>query len=117
MTRQGLCFQIAIFVEAYILLSSHLIFLKQNKGTIKESVIRPRLTEDNKASQLVFSVMCKEKIKGSKKKKKAVTFYYCFLDEKWFYCFTNRKKTKNLPPFPGENLDDVFVPPRRVRSR
>jgi hypothetical protein len=92
------------------------VFFSDNGGKIKETVIRPRLTDNHKSERLEFCVMCKDKVKCSKDKE-GKEFYYCFMDEKWFYIFTSRKKTKNLPPAPGENFDEVFIVARKVRSR
>jgi hypothetical protein len=41
----------------------------------------------------------------------------CYLNEKWFYCFSRRKKQKYLPkaPFEEEGLERVRV--RRAVSR
>ena len=93
-------------------------FFNENKGTIKEDVSSPRLTDDHKSNRLVFAITYKEKIeKSNTVVEKRVSFYYCFLDEKWFYIFTSRKRRKCLPAGPGETHDDVFVPARKIRSR
>jgi hypothetical protein len=44
-------------------------------------------------------------------------FYYCFLDEKWFYIKSKRNKYKFLPPGPGETIEDAFVKPPKEHSR
>jgi hypothetical protein len=34
----------------------------------------------------------------------------CFLDEKWFYARSDRKKSKYVPPGPGETEADAALP-------
>ena len=51
--------------------------------------------------------------------KKDSEFYYCFLDEKWFYTTSNRKLYKILPPNKaiGETDKDAAVNVPRCRTR
>ena len=44
-------------------------------------------------------------------------FFLCFLDEKWFYATTRRRRYKILPPGPGETLQDAFVRMPKCPSR
>ena len=44
-------------------------------------------------------------------------FYCCFLDEKWFYTTSRRRKVKILPPGPGEDATAVAPPPLALVSR
>ena len=92
-------------------------FFKENKGTLKEDVSKPRLSQANKDSRIIFCKDNKDRLRRSRRIRKKVAFYYCFLDEKWFYIFTKRKKKKCLPAGPGETSADVFVPSRKIRSR
>ena len=91
-------------------------FFNENKGKIKEAALKPRLSEKHKKERLVFSKTNKKRLNRKKKKDKK-KFHFCFIDEKLFYIFTNRKKHKYLPPAPFEILKDVFVPLRKIRSR
>jgi hypothetical protein len=90
-------------------------FFNENKGKVREAKTKPRLSEQNKAKRVVFCKKNKKRL--NRKKKKNTKFHYCFIDEKWFYVYTNRKKNKYLPAAPFENLSDVFVPARKVRSK
>ena len=92
-------------------------FFNENKGTLKEDVSKPRLSIANKAGRVIFCTDNRRRLRKSRRKRKRVPFYYCFLDEKWFYIFTKRKKKKCLPAGPGETSADVFVPSRKIRSR
>ena len=56
----------------------------------------------------------KERVNFAKKNRELLEkkdFYYCFLDEKWFYCSSLRKKYKVLPPnyAIGETMQDAYV--------
>jgi hypothetical protein len=93
-------------------------FFKENKGVVKEPTIKPRLSKEHKASRVVFCKRNKKRINRKKKRdRKYVKFHYCFIDEKWFYVFTKRKKNKYLPPALFEKLSEVFIPSRKIRSR
>mmetsp|Transcript_22699 Transcript_22699/g.53836 ORF Transcript_22699/g.53836 Transcript_22699/m.53836 type:complete len:948 (+) Transcript_22699:244-3087(+) len=41
----------------------------------------------------------------------------CYLDEKWFYTSSRRRKIKYLPPGPGEEADDALIVRPKIRSR
>lgn len=43
--------------------------------------------------------------------------YYCFLDEKWFYTTSRRRKFKILPRATFESLKESFFIPKKIRSR
>ena len=92
-------------------------FFKDFKGIIKEDQSKPRLSDDQKDQRVVFSVKNKKRLKKRKSKEDKVEFHFCFIDEKWFYIITKRKKRKYLPPHPTEDPDDVFEPARKIRSR
>ena len=93
-------------------------FFQENKGIIKRPTTKPRLTKKHKVSRVVFSKKNKRRLNRKKMKgAKHVKFHYCFIDEKWFYIFTNRKKRKYLPAATFENLSDVIAPARKIRSR
>ena len=43
--------------------------------------------------------------------------YYCFLDEKWFYTTSRRRKEKHLPKAAFETTAESHVEPKKVRNR
>ena len=80
-------------------------------GKLKNPVTKPRLTPEHIRNRLVFAQKWLDKLKSGEK------FYYCFLDEKWFYTSSRRKKFKILPKAPWEELKDAFFIAPKVRSR
>ena len=87
-------------------------FFKLNGGHYKSLSTKPRLTDENIKARNIWARKYISLIQDD-------TFYYCFLDEKWFFCNSNRKKYKILPPNKeiGETEADAYVPRPRVRSR
>ena len=81
-------------------------------GKVMRSVTKPRLTPEHIKNRYKFSKKWVQKLKDSKGK-----LYYCFLDEKWFYTSSRRKKLKILPQAPFESLEDSFVHKPKARSR
>ncbi len=57
--------------------------------------------------------------KGMSAKLNCDDYHYCFLDEKWFYCHSNRKKYIILPLNYdiNETMEDAYVAIPRVQSR
>jgi hypothetical protein len=81
----------------------------QFKGTMKSPLEKPYKTDDQKKQTLEW-VRKTKTIKRRLKKK----FHACFIDEKWFYTQSRRKKSKHLPPHPDfETEEDV---PEFVRT-
>ena len=87
-------------------------FFINNNGYYTKISTKPRLSEAQMKERIEFCEKYSELIKDDE-------FYHCFLDEKWFYCSTLRKKYKILPPnyAIGETMADAYVPIPRVRSR
>ena len=87
-------------------------FFNCNREYYTKLSSKPRLTKCQIKERVKFCTKYKELIKDKE-------YYYCFLDEKWFYCSTLRKKYKILPPNYkiGETMKDAYVPLPRVRSR
>jgi hypothetical protein len=81
----------------------------QFKGTMKSPLEKPYKTDDQKKQTLEW-VRKTKTIKRRLKQK----FHACFIDEKWFYTQSRRKKSKHLPPHPDfETEEDV---PEFVRT-
>ena len=101
-------------VRGKLILTKHHFktFFTNNGGKYKKISSKPRLSETQMRHRLIWVKKHAELIKKK-------NFYYCFLDEKWFYCSSNRKKFKYLPPNVqiGETEEDADVPIPRVRTR
>jgi hypothetical protein len=84
-------------------------WFKKNKGKEKRVKEKPLLTEEHKASRLEHA----NRIRTLHEQGAII----CYLDEKWFYHFSRRKKSKHLPraEFEEEGADRMRV--RRVISR
>jgi hypothetical protein len=82
-----------------------------NKGNVKKQISRPILTPERKI----------ERINWCNERKIQVTsdtpFYAAFLDEKWFYTTSRRKKAKWLPLGPHEEPGANRMPALRTISR
>ena len=84
----------------------------QQGGKKKSPMEKPYLSEDQK----------KERKKWCEREKSRIAkwggrFYACFLDEKWFYMTSRRRKVKCLPPGPGESAAGVAPPLLTTVSR
>ena len=79
-------------------------------GKQKASVIKPILDAARKEQRVHWAdKMLRQMMQGS--------FYIAFLDEKWFYTRSRRKKMKILPRHPNESEEDAAVPVEREVSR
>ena len=81
-------------------------------GKVLCSVTKPRLTPEHIKNRYLFGKKWVQKLKDEHGK-----IYYCFLDEKWFYTSSRRKKLKILPKAPFESDEDAFVHKPKARSR
>ena len=81
-------------------------FIKQ-RGTTKSPKEKPYLTEDQKTKRKEW---CEEQKREMADR--GMDFYACFLDEKWFYTTSRRRRIKYLPAGEGENPADVrpYIP-------
>ena len=86
-------------------------FFYCNGGKLKRPITKPRLTPEHIKDRIVFAKKWLERLESEEK------FYYCFLDEKWFYTSSRRKKMKVLPPATFESVKDSFVTSPKTRSR
>ncbi|GFH55186.1 predicted protein [Chaetoceros tenuissimus] len=92
-------------------------FLKHN-GKSRKMKIKPKLTADHIKGRLRWAIDMKKRIKEATYEKPV---YYCFIDEKWFYFYSKRKKVKDLPKEDWEDDDEECVEfeqvQRTTRSR
>lgn len=77
-------------------------WFKTQGGKERSPKEKPYLTEDQKSERKKW---CQEQKKLMQEKGKR--FYACFLDEKWFYITSRRRRIKVLPPGPGEDPAEV----------
>lgn len=94
------------------------------KGKYKSNVTRPILTEEHREKRLEFATrllrFLEEHIvweRNGRQGEPPPPFYCAFLDEKWFYTTSRRRKNKVLPLQQGEQPGADTIPPRRVASR
>ena len=80
-------------------------------GKLKRQQTKPRLTEDQIKARVQFALRWLGRLNSDQQ------FYYCFLDEKWFYTTSRRKKEKHLPQAEFETLEESFIVLKKVRSR
>ena len=81
-------------------------------GKLLRPTSKPRLTDDHKNGRMKWAKKWKDRIEQSDQE-----VFYCFLDEKWFYCTSRRKKYKILPRAPFETEEEAHVSMPRLRSR
>ena len=74
----------------------------QEGGKLKSPKEKPYLTDDQKQNRKEW---CEEE--KLRMREWGTNFYCCFLDEKWFYVTSRRRRLKVLPPSPDENADEV----------
>ena len=80
-------------------------------GILKRSTTKNRLTPQQRRDRIIWSLRMKLQLS------RGDPFYVCFLNEKWFYSTSRRKKIKILPKADFENEEEVFVSMPKVRSR
>lgn len=73
---------------------------------------KPRLTEEQKVERVTWSQNWRENLADNE-----FNNYYCFLDEKWFFTTSQRKKLKILPQAEFETCEDADVNLPKLRSR
>ena len=73
-------------------------WFKQQGNKEKSPKEKPFLTEDQKKAQKKWCEGKKARLAEAGKE-----FYACFLDEKWFYITSRRKKLKILPAGPDKD--------------
>ena len=90
-------------------------FFNANGGKLKNPTTRPMLTQAQKRMRVKRCKLNKERLKNHEKNN--IPFYYCFLDEKWIYTTSRRKKLKILPPAKFENPEEVAIVLPKLQSR
>ena len=87
-------------------------WFKENRGKLRKTIERPLLTPARKVDRVEWCTMMKQKLEDTER-----PFYCAYLDEKWFYLRSGRKKMKYLPLGPHEAPGDDLMPMRRTVSR
>ena len=87
-------------------------WFNNNDGKQKSPIEKPYLTPDQKKGRLEWCHKVKELIAEA-----GQDFHACFLDEKWFYTTSRRRKVKVLPPDPDKDPDEVAPVQPTTRSR
>ena len=88
------------------------LWFNRNNGKLKEPTTKPRVTQEQMENRVKWAESMLEMIETFGEQ-----FYVCFLDEKWFYTTSRRKKYKILPKAPFETEEQAYVQMPRVRSR
>ena len=78
-------------------------FFYMNGGKLKRPITKPRLTTEQIKESIAFSNKWINKIQDK-------DLHICFLDEKWFYTTSRRKKMKILPQADFETDKQAFIP-------
>jgi hypothetical protein len=86
-------------------------WFERNNGRVRKQRERPLLTEDKKAQRVQWCLERQAEMSSGR------PVYYAFLDEKWFYIRSRRKKVKILPEkYVHEPLGAAVLPARREVS-
>lgn len=89
------------------------LFFTKFNGTYFAPTTKPRLNSDQIANRLKWAIKWKEWLRQPRHQRHCV-----FLDEKWFYISTKRRKIRKLPPHPlTETKEDAFTPQPKTTSR
>ena len=86
-------------------------FFYSNGGQLKRPTTKPSLTKEQKTLRVEWAKNMKQALELLE------DFYCCFLDEKWFYTTSRRKKMKILPQADWENSKDAKIVMPKVHSR
>ena len=86
-------------------------FFYKSGGKLKRAITKPRLSMEQIKARVKFAEKWLRLLESGEK------IYYCFLDEKWFYTTSRRRKFKILPQAIFESLKDAFFIPPKVRNR
>ena len=84
-------------------------WFKAEGGKEKSIVERPIITQERKIKRVRWSEQRKRDLQAGQT--------FVFLDEKWFYMRSRRKKAKALPWVEGEDISYARPAPRRISSR
>ena len=86
-------------------------------GKLKTVVTKPLITKEQKLQRVKWAVKWKHKIDAANDKNATENLHVAFLDEKWFYTRSRRRKQKYLPAHSSEPASAAELPTRRERSR
>ena len=86
-------------------------FFHLQGGKLRNPTTKPRLTDTHIIRRFMELKKWVSIIQNTP------TLRYCFLDEKWLYTTSRRRKEKHLPRASFENLKDTFIKAKKVRSR
>jgi hypothetical protein len=82
-------------------------------GKYNSPTTKPRLTDKQKKQRLDWAIHW-----NKLKRKPASQKHFCFIDEKWFYTTSKRRKQRILPQHPiTETAADAHVSKKKLRSR
>ena len=87
-------------------------WFKKQGGNQKSPLEKPYLTADQKKNRVKWATEQRKLMED-----KGDDFYCAFLDEKWFYTTSRRRKIKVLPACPHEDPNDVKPEHPRCISR
>ena len=85
-------------------------FFYLHGGKLKRPITKPRLTKEHVQKRISFAQKWIQKLTEN-------GIYVSFLDEKWFYTTSRRKKLKVLPRAHFETEEQAFVAKPKLRSR
>ena len=86
-------------------------FFHRNNGRLIAPTTKPRLNQEKKVERVQWAEDMLKKIEeGVCYNNVAGEFRYCFLDEKWFYTTSRRKRIKLLPKAEFESAEQAYVP-------
>ena len=80
-------------------------------GILKRPTTKNRLTPEQRREIKIWSLQMKLRLK------RLGVPYICFMDDKWFYTTSRRKKIKILPRAEFENEEDAFMSMPKLRNR
>lgn len=88
-------------------------FFQFFEGKFSSHTTKPRLNDVHVKARLRWALKWKEWLRLPQHHRHCV-----FLDEKWFYITSKRRKLRKLPPHPlTETIEDAFVPQPKTLSR
>ena len=88
-------------------------FFYLHGGKLKRPITKPRLTREHVIKRLAFGKKWSNKYKTGGED----DVFVAFLDEKWFYTSSRRKKMKILPRALFESEEEAFIAKPKLRSR
>ena len=87
------------------------VFFYANGGQLKRPTTKPSLTDEQKRARVQWAKEMQKTLLEME------DFFYCFLDEKWFYTTSRRNKMKILPKADWESDEEAKLTVPKVHSR